>query len=203
MNGLSFQPAIDLIIGPMYAGKTLEVIRRLTIYHEMDMKVLYINSTLDTRTTSTFSTHATSVRSMSQIESDATSTLPFDSVKVSKLSDIDVLAYDVIGIDEGQLFHDLRSQVLMWVEKHKKIVIVAGLNGDFRRNMFGQIVDLVPYCDNIEKLTPFCLPCKRSQQKIQPAHFTKRTVRSDETILIGGKDVYIPVCRECFLNDQV
>jgi thymidine kinase len=109
-------------------------------------------------------------------------------------------AHDVVAVDEAQFFPDLKDTVLAWVEKDKKIVIVAGLNGDFRRNQFGQILDLIPYSDNVIKLASFCMSCKQEKNTVKQAHFTKRIIQGNQEILIGGKDAYIPVCRECFLK---
>lgn len=189
MNSLSFEPAIDLIIGSMYSGKTTELIRRLMIYHEMEMKVVYINSKKDDRSPHSFSTHNGTIGQ-----------IPYDSVQVTELKEAKVDHYQVIGIDEAQLFGDLKEQVLDWVEKHDKIVLVCGLNGDFQRKPFGQVIDLVSYCDSVTKLTPFCTSCKKKRGEIRSAHFTKRTIESQETVFIGGRDAYIPTCRKCFLG---
>jgi thymidine kinase len=175
----------------MYASKTSEVIRRLIIYHDIGKKVLYLNTTLDTRSEEPFSTH-----------NETIGKVPFHALKTKTLSEQNITNYDVIAIDEAQFFSDLKSCVLRWVDVDKKIVIVAGLNGDYRREQFGQINDLIPHADFITKLTPFCLGCVK-QQKMRTAHFTKRIVCKEgetENILIGGKEAYIPVCRECYLN---
>uniref|UniRef100_A0A6C0ELE2 thymidine kinase n=1 Tax=viral metagenome TaxID=1070528 RepID=A0A6C0ELE2_9ZZZZ len=187
MNSLSLEPAIDLIIGPMYAGKTVELTRRLTIYNEMGMKVLYVNSKKDDRSSDDFSTH-----------NEMLGKLIYQTMKVESLSEVPVDLYEVIGIDEAQLFSDLYRYVLNWVEKRDKIVIVSGLNGDFRRQPFGEIVDLVPCCESVTKLSPFCTICKSKHNIIRAANFTKRIVSDQTTILIGGKEAYIPVCRKCF-----
>lgn len=183
---LPCRPSIDIIMGPMYSGKSTEVLRRLIIYHEIKKKVLYINSILDNRSSECFSTH-----------NETIGKVPFDAIKSKTLSELDVSKYDVIAVDEAQFFVDLKDAVLSWVETLGKIVIVAGLNGDFRRNPFGQIIDLIPYSDTITKLTPFCSECI-DKGTMKAAHFTKRTVISESEILIGGKEAYIPVCRECY-----
>lgn len=186
---LSLVPSIDIIFGPMYAGKSSELIRRLNIYHEMGMKVLFLNSNQDNRSDEAFSTHNGTIGK-----------LPFENIKIRNLSDYDISKYDVIGIDEAQLFAELKDTVLQWVESDNKIVIVSGLNGDSQRRPFGELNDLLSYCDSATKLTPFCIPCKRVSNIIRAAHFTKRTVSDRSTVLIGGKDMYIPTCRECFLK---
>jgi thymidine kinase len=167
--------SLDIIFGPMYANKTTEVIRRLIIYHDIGLKVLYINANIDTRSDKAFSTHNETIGS-----------IPFDAIKCKNLSEQSVVQYNVVAVDEGQFFADL-------------IVIVAGLNGDFRRHPFGQINDLIPYADNVTKLTPFCSQCVK-KGVMRAAHFTKRTVLEESEILIGGKEAYIPVCRQCYLG---
>jgi thymidine kinase len=191
MTSLSIVPSIDLIMGPMYSGKSSELIRRVSIYHEMDMKVLYVNSIKDNRSSHSFSTHNSTIGK-----------LPCDSLKTDSLSKLNISKYEVIAIDEGQLFPDLKDTVIEWVEKQSKIVLVSGLNGDFQRKPFGQIQDLLPYCDNILKLKSFCLPCKKNFNVITDALFTKRIVESKDTVLIGGKDAYVPACRKCFLTEM-
>lgn len=173
----------------MYAGKSSELIRRLMIYHEMEMKVLYVNSSKDVRTPHTFSTHNGTIGD-----------IPYDQIKTDNLTSLKVDSYEVIGIDEAQLFDDLKDMVLKWVDTQSKIVIVCGLNGDFRRLPFGQVNNLVSYCDTITKLAPFCLPCKQNYGVVRRGPFTKRTTTEQSTVLIGGKDSYIPACRKCFLR---
>ena len=184
---LSFSPSIDLIIGPMYSGKSTETIRRLSIYNELDIPVIYINAKVDTRSDENFSTHNKTL-----------GTLPYSSIKSDKLSSVDVSRFSVVAIDEAQFFPDLFDTVLKWVENDKKIVIVAGLNGDFRRKPFGQVIDLLPLADSVTKLSPFCVQCKKEKKLIKNALFTKRIVNGTEEVLIGGKESYIPVCRDCF-----
>jgi thymidine kinase len=184
-------PTIDIIIGPMYAGKSSELIRRLNIYSEMGLKVLYINSILDTRTSTDFSTHNPVLRSIGKIESK----------KVDLLMNFmtEITTFDVIGIDEGQLFKDVKNFCITMTERYNKKIIVAGLNGDFKREIFGDILSLIPVCDNITKLFPFCYTCS-TNKIIRPAPFTKRITEDIETIVIGDKATYIPVCRTCYLQ---
>jgi thymidine kinase len=189
---LPFKASIDIIFGPMFSGKSTETIRRLIIYHEMEMKVLFVNNKLDTRTDYCFSTHNKTISNK----------LPFDSVKVANLKEVDFQKYDVIGIDESQFFEGLKKTVVDWVEYYGKIVIVAGLNGDAERRPFGEINDLIPYANTITKLSPFCVPCKKYNNNISEAIFTKKIINkdTDSNILIGGKEYYTPVCRKCYLD---
>lgn len=190
---------LDLIIGPMFCGKTTEILRKLNIYAEMGFKVLYINNKLDTRSENDFSTHSSYISSSGKI----------DTIRVSDLNDIENLLlgdernkiseYRVIGIDEAGMFKGLKEIVLRWVENENKTVIVAGLNGDYQRKPFGELNDLIPFCDNLVKLKPFCFSCCENGNYTD-ALFSKRVCNKKDTILVGGKDSYIPVCRECYLK---
>tara|TARA_B100000686_G_scaffold353042_1_gene457058 strand:+ start:406 stop:1200 length:795 start_codon:yes stop_codon:yes gene_type:complete len=180
-------PTIDIIIGPMFAGKSTELIRRLNICAELGLKTLYVNSKLDERSDKVFSTHNPTIGKIGKI----------DSKKILDLLDIDFEQYDVIGIDEAQLFSGLKNHVTNYVDNYHKKIIVAGLNGDYLRKPFGEINDLLPFCDTITKLDSFCIPCSKNK-KISKAIFTKRISQSTETLLIGGKESYIPTCRKCY-----
>jgi thymidine kinase len=172
----------------MYSAKTTELLRRLSIYNDIGKRVVYINTCLDDRSESTFSTHNKTIGS-----------LPFNSLKVENLRSVDVSQYDVIGVDEAQFFQNLKDVVLDWVENRGKILVVAGLNGDFSRAPFGGIADLLPYCDGVMMLSPFCALCI-SKGSMRSAHFTMRKKGvSGGVVVVGGKGCYDPVCRDCYL----
>ena len=185
-------PTLDLVIGPMYSGKSTELIRRLTIFSEMKLKVLYVNSCIDDRSDNDFSTHSPLLKSLGNIT----------SIKVNKLSELSdkIDDYDIIGIDEAQFFENLEKFVVNLVENKNKKVIIAGLSSDYKRENFGDIMPLVRYCDNITKLNPFCKMCIENHNIIKPALFTKRITESDEIIVVGSKEIYIPTCRLCYLK---
>ena len=182
--------SIDIIIGPMFSGKTTELIRRLSISSEAGYKVLYINSVLDVRGKGVFSTHNDTL----------STTIKIDMMKTKNLEDLitQCNSYDVIGIDEAQFFKDLKFFCIQVAEGYGKKVIVSGLNGDFERNPFGEINDLITHCDTITKLNSFCrLCCKKGV--MNPGLFSKRMdINSKEQVVVGDKDLYIPVCRKCF-----
>ena len=101
---------------------------------------------------------------------------------------------DIIGINEGQFFDDIVPWVKNLVDKHQKQVYICGLDGDFKRERFGNLLDLVPMCDKVTKLTALCGFCKDGTRAI----FTYRTSASNEQVLIGEKDSYVPLCRKCY-----
>jgi thymidine kinase len=189
-------PSLDIIIGAMYSGKTTEIMRRLHIFQEMGYNCLYINSILDTRNEDeVLSTHNPTLKVSKKIDMIKYNILPTNIESIS--------VYDVIGIDEAQFIPNLKDTVLKYVEEFGKKVIIGGLNGDFQRNKFGEVLDLIPYCDQIIKLQPFCLPCSKRDRKMVPALFSKRIVHGEndtQQVLIGALEAYVPACRKCYLD---
>jgi thymidine kinase len=180
----------------MFSGKTSELVNRLNIFAVAGYKILYINSSVDSRETNdnntSFSTHNVSITKMHE---------NIKQIKSKTLMNLlDIATYDVIGIDEAQFFDDLKDFCLMTCDVLKTKVVVAGLNGDFNRQTFGQINDLIPCCDTITKLYPFCVVCRDIRGEMTPALFSKRISKEKEKIIIGKEDKYIPVCRECYLE---
>ncbi len=174
---------LEIIIGPMFSGKTTELLRLHKNYTYIGKKVFVINYDGDKRYHDTF------------LSSHDKWMIP--CVNVNLLSEIDVnsiIESDVILVNEGQFFTDLVKCVLEYVEKYNKIVYVCGLDGDYKRQKFGDILELIPFCDKITKLTSFCSICKNGKKAI----FSHRIV-GDETQILIGTDIYVPLCRDCYI----
>ncbi len=179
---------LTVILGCMFAQKTTELLRHIRRYKSIGFKVLVINYAHDTRYGSNC------------IASHDLDTVPARSVlHLGELGDEDIAAYDVIVIDEGQFFDDLRSKVESWVDKHDKLqVVVSGLDGDASRRPFGQMLDLVPIAETVLRLSSYCAVCRDGTA----AHFTKKVSGSiEETVEIGAADKYVPVCRRHWLSE--
>ena len=77
--------------------------------------------------------------------------------------------------------------------EQKKKIYICGLDGDFERKKFGQILNLIPLCDKVTKLTSLCSLCTNGTAGI----FSKRiTCEKEQTVV--GSDNFIPVCRSCY-----
>ena len=100
---------------------------------------------------------------------------------------------EIIVIEEAQFFPDLYQFATISADIKNKIVIVAGLSGDFKREPFGDILKLIPHAEGIKVLNAFCLECNNGT----PAYFTKRINKKniDQTFVGSDKD-YVAVCRE-------
>ncbi|KAF5834816.1 thymidine kinase [Dunaliella salina] len=92
-----------------------------------------------------------------------------------------------------QFFSDLTEFVTSAADVDGKHVIVAGLDGDFQRRKFGQLLDLVPMAESVTKLQGTCT-CGR------PSAFSLRKAANHDQELVGGANLYSPVCRLCYNN---
>jgi thymidine kinase len=174
-----------MIIGPMFSGKTTSLISELTRYIDLEIPVAYINSSDDTRS-DYFSTHNSSLTQVSP---------KFETIKTKKLFELEdtvLEKFEVIAIDESQFFEDILNFVKKWLTKGK-IIYVAGLDGDIEQKVFGDLVYLIPYATEVRKLNAVCELC-RKEKCIVLAPFTIRKSESKEKVVIGGKDIYLPVC---------
>jgi thymidine kinase len=176
---------LEIILGGMYAGKTSRLVEIYKQCRFCDIPVTTINHEIDNRyeLNELLSTH-------DQIK--------IPCIKGSKLMNIlfcqreKIELSNVILINEGQFFDDLEEFVKCMLKLEKKIY-VCGLDGDFERNKFGQMLDLIPLCDKVTKLTSLCSICKDGT----PGIFSKRISGETEQTVVGSTN-YIPVCRNCY-----
>jgi thymidine kinase len=175
---------IEIIIGPMFSGKSTELLRRTSRLEAIGKNVLYINHIYDTRTDDYIQTHSNTKKFAKKLNN------LFD------INEIELDSADVIAIDEAQFFNDLYSFIL-YSEKKNKHIIIAGLDGDYNRKPFGDILQCIPLCDNIVKLTAMDMIDKDGTEAI----FSKRIVADDEQISVGAIDKYIAVSRKNYLRD--
>jgi len=178
--------SLELIIGPMFAGKSSTLIQRIGRAESLGWKCCTITSTLDTRygTAKSVFTHT----------GDRLPALGMAKLEQALLLP-EYAESTLIFIDEAQFFPDLYATVMRMVEEDSKRVTVVGLDGDYKRNPFGQIHDLIPKADSYTKLTAFCKICADGT----PGVFTMKCYTNSDQILIGGADMYKAVCRKHFL----
>ena len=175
---------IELILGCMFSGKSSELIRRIRRYQSINKKVLSINYINDTRY------GENNIITHDQLKEKAL----FASKLEILLQNKDFNNCDIIAINEGQFFPDLYDMVTLIADNYDKTIIICGLDGDFNRQPFGDILKLIPHAEDICKLSALCGICNDGTN----ASFTKRITKSTEKVLIGGSESYIPVCRKCF-----
>jgi thymidine kinase len=178
--------SLELIIGPMFSGKSCEILRHIRMLKVLKKKYIVVKPSIDTR------------YDENMIVSHNMDKEPCTRLKhLNNIYDINKDIFDgvdTILIDEGQFFDDLHVVVKKLIENNNKNVIVAGLIGDYNRQKFGQILDLMPFCDldKIKLLTALCVNCMDGTS----ASFSHRTNISNEQILIGESDMYSSICRK-------
>jgi len=168
---------------------TTELLRRLFNETEAGLKCIYINHEKDTRSEAPFSTHNPLYKKQLSRESGVL------LVSAKRVRDVNVEEYSIVGIDEAHFFDtDLVCDVIDLVDNKNKTVIVAGLNGDMKRNNIGYIVGLIPHMDSCTYLTAYCKRCAEARIK-RDAVFSYKFGAGDD---VGGADKYIPLCRSCY-----
>ena len=176
---------LDLVVGSMFSGKTEHLINIYNLFKDQK-KIIVINHKLDNRYDNNY------------IVSHNKNKIPIN-FKVNNLSEISLNSIDnsqILIINEGQFFPDLFEFVENLLSK-KKHIYISGLDGDYKQEKFGQILDLIPLCDNITKLKSICNICHEKK-----GIFSKRIVDRHQKILVGSEETYIPICRFCFDNEN-
>jgi len=190
MNNISHTHGfLEIILGPMFAGKTSRLIEITKQFMYCGIETCIINHSFDIRyeTTETpkneyIHTHDNRVAKCNKFVSSLSNLIDDEDIKQSK----------VIIINEGQFFDDIVPFTIELL-KQKKIIFICGLDGDFERKKIGKLLDLIPLADKVEKLTALCAYCRDGTRGI----FSKRITTETEQVVIGY-DNYVPVCRMCY-----
>jgi thymidine kinase len=181
---------LDIIIGPMFAGKSCELIRRIRLLKVLKKEYLVIKPKIDNRYDNLY-------------DSNMIISHNFDKehcIVLNKMKDIynnNLYGIDTIFIDEAQFFEDLVEVVKNLVEVEGKNVVVTGLDGDSNRNKFGYILDLIPLSNTCIKIKAACIMCLDGTH----APFSYRMKKTNKSqILIGAGDSYMSLCRKHYLE---
>ncbi|MEA1902828.1 MAG: thymidine kinase [Actinomycetota bacterium] len=176
---------VEVICGPMFSGKSEELIRRVTRSKIARIPIQVFKPRLDDRYAEE------EVVSHSALKIEATPVE--DSIQLLKaITDVT----QVIGIDEGQFFDDGLVEIVDNLAATGKQVIIAGLDTDYLRRPFEPIPSL---CDRAEYVTKMLAVCHRCGG---PGMYTQRTVASDDLVVLGATDSYEARCRMCYNPDE-
>ncbi len=177
---------LELAIGPMFSGKTTWLTNMYKQCAFCNMRVAVVNFAGDTRYT------ASGDALLSTHDRTMIPCIMCSTIEELKNKHADVVATaEVILINEGQFFGDV-MQILQFVDAGKR-VYVCGLDGDFEKKRIGALLDLIPHCDKVCKLTSLCSICRNGKEAI----FSFRTTTETDQIVIGS-DNYVPLCRACY-----
>tara|TARA_Y100000748_G_scaffold240922_1_gene205083 strand:- start:128 stop:691 length:564 start_codon:yes stop_codon:yes gene_type:complete len=178
--------SLQLIYGCMFSGKTTKLI---DIYNllKINYKCLAINYIFDKRYTNdekivshdNLSINCICIKDLEELINN------LDNLK--KINEA-----EYIFINEAQFFKGLKSWVLYVKNTLKKNIILCGLDLDFKREKFGEMMDLYPYASELYNMKGICDNCK-----LNKSLFTHRLIENDNQVLIGSSE-YIPVCENCW-----
>jgi len=173
---------IEVICGSMFSGKTEELIRRLKRAKIAKQSVAIFKPAIDVR------------YDVQNIVSHDEQSIP--STPVESASNIMILGdgYDVVGIDEAQFFDDYLVDVCNYLANRGTRVIVAGLDMDYLGRPFGPMPQLMAIAEYVTKLHAICVRCGNI------AHYSYRLVANEKQILLGEKETYQPLCRDCYVE---
>lgn len=171
---------LDLIIGCMFSGKSTELIKRIRANRLLDRKILCITHESDQRYGyNVIASHAKDSETAINVDN-------LDHIETSM-----VRACDLICIEEAHFFKELKPFVIKLVEEMGKHVIVCGLDGTFERKPFYNILELIPFADDVMHTKALCLCCKDGT----PATFSARLTNDRNELVVGGSESYASVCR--------
>ena len=177
--------SLHIIMGPMFAGKSSEILHITNRYTSLGWKVCVVSHASDVR-------YGTDARLYTHTR-ESTACIRTDDLHELLQQDVYTDSRVVI-LDEAQFFHDLKQFVQIATDLHKKDVYVVGLDGDADRKPFGQILECIPFADSVTKLKAFCKLCGDGTEAI----FTRCEKPSEKQgqVHVGGADMYQPVCRK-------
>ena len=177
---------LEVVCGPMFSGKSEELIRRLRRAEIAGQKALIVKPAVDDRY------DVGHVVSHAGAKMRAVTTR--SGAEVACLS----AGYDAVGIDEVQFFDDGIVEAITAIVARGARVVAAGLAQDFRGEPFGSMPTLLCVAEFVDKLEAVCHRCGG------PATMTQRLVDGDpapfsgETVVIGALDSYEARCRACY-----
>ena len=171
---------IEVICGSMFSGKTEELIRRMKRAKFAKQKVEIFKPAIDTRY---------SDEDVVSHDHNAIPSTPIDASASILLLSSDI---DVVGIDEAQFLDESLVDVCTQLANRGVRVIIAGLDMDFQGVPFGPIPALCAVADEVTKVHAICVRCGAL------AYVSHRLISNDRRVLLGEKDEYEPLCRECY-----
>lgn len=171
---------IEVVCGSMFSGKTEELIRRLKRAEFAGLSVEIFKPVIDTR------------YSIDEVVSHNKTTI--QSTPVSNSAEILMLANDkrVVGIDEAQFFDEGIVKVVQQLADNGTRVVVAGLDMDYSGQPFGPMPEFLAVAEYVTKLHAICVSCGSLASR------SFRLTAQENQVLLGEKDSYEPLCRDCY-----
>ena len=180
-NGIGW---VEVVCGPMFSGKTSELIRRMQrcVYAKQEIEIF--KPSLDTR--------------YAEMEIVSHSAMRLTAKPVSCASEILQRSdpkSEVVGIDEAQFFDESLVPVVEELAAQGKRVIVAGLDQDFRGAPFEPMPQLMAIAEFVSKQLAICMKCGN------PAGRSQRMIKAKSQVVLGATDAYEARCRRCHSHE--
>ena len=172
---------IEVICGPMFSGKSEELIRRLRRAEIARQRVQIFKPSLDSRYADNEIVSHSELRIRSEVVRSAAEILERVAART-----------EVIGMDEANFLGPELVGVANRLADLGKRVIIAGLDTDYLGRPFDPIPTLLAVAEQITKTLAICVRCGN------PAKFTQRLFASDDLIVVGATGMYESRCRRCF-----
>ena len=171
---------VEVVCGSMFSGKTEELIRRLRRAQFAKQRVEIFKPAIDVR------------YSEEDVVSHEGNSIPSTPVDSSASILLMGQESDVVGIDEAQFFDEHIVEVCNKLASRGIRVIVAGLDLDFKGVPFGPMPQLCAIADEVTKVHAICVRCGAL------AYVSHRIVAGEKQVMLGEKQEYEPLCRECY-----
>ena len=171
---------VEVVCGSMFSGKTEELIRRLRRAQFAKQRVEIFKPAIDVR------------YSEEEVVSHEGTSIPSTPVDSSASILLMGQESDVVGIGEAQFFDEHMVEVCNELAARGSRVIVARLDLDFKGQPFGPMPQLCAIADEVTKVHAICVRCGAL------AYVSHRIVAGDKQVLLGEKQEYEPLCRECY-----
>jgi thymidine kinase len=185
----SNQGYLNLILGPMFSGKSTRLIEYIRKYKTLGLEMIVIKPSIDIR--------YTNINEICTHNLDKEKCI---SINIDNLDDIFKLDLykktQVFFIEESQFFNNTFNIIKKMTDNDNKIVYLSALNGDSNREIFGEIHKLIPLADNIEFLRALCTICNDGTDGI----YSKRLSNDKCQIFVAGVDKYQALCRKHYLE---
>ena len=172
---------IEVICGPMFSGKSEELIRRLRRAMIARKRVEVFKPTIDDRYSNDEIVSHGDLRLRSEVVANA-----------GEIVDRIDWRAEVVGVDEANFMGPQLVEVAQRLADSGKQVIISGLDTDYLGRPFAPVPDLLAHAESITKTLAICVRCGN------PAKHTQRLRGSEELIVVGASDMYEARCRRCF-----
>ncbi|AAK80830.1 thymidine kinase [Clostridium acetobutylicum] len=182
---------VEVIVGPMYSGKSEELIRRIRRAKIAKQKIQVFKPEIDNRYS----------------KEDVVSHMGEKEQAVAIKNSREILKYfeedtEVIAIDEVQFFDDEIVEIVNKIAESGRRVICAGLDMDFRGKPFGPIPELMAIAEFVDKIQAICVVCGNPATRTQRLINGKPAFYDDPVVLIGAMESYEARCRKCHVVPQ-